>query len=65
MPIFESFISTLSIFLNTTTELINTNSSFSAYTNILGSIYAYLGFTYSNIANYNQYYFLRHPFLKQ
>jgi Asp-tRNA(Asn)/Glu-tRNA(Gln) amidotransferase A subunit family amidase len=65
MPIFESFIEKLAGFLNATTESINTNSSFNAYSNTTEGISAYLGLTYSNVTNYDQYRLLAEPFKEQ
>ena len=62
MPIFESFIGKLAGFLNASTETINTNSSFNAYSSTTEGISAYLGLTYSNITNYDQYRLLARPF---
>ncbi|KAF2002320.1 hypothetical protein P154DRAFT_431306 [Amniculicola lignicola CBS 123094] len=65
MPIYTSFTSRLATFLNATTETINTNSSFNAYSNTTEGISAYLGLTYSNITNYDQYRLLAQPFKQQ
>lgn len=65
MSIFESFIANLAAFLNASTESINTNSSFNAYTNTTSGISEYLGLTYSNITNYDQYRLLAQPFKQE
>ncbi|KAF2733281.1 amidase signature enzyme [Polyplosphaeria fusca] len=65
MPLYNTFISTLSTFLNATTESINTNASFNAYTNTSAGIAAFLGLTYSNITNYDQFRLLAQPFKQQ
>lgn len=65
MPLYTSFITSLATFLNATTVSINTNASFNAYTNTTAGISSYLGLTYSNITNYDQYRLLGLPFKQQ
>jgi Asp-tRNA(Asn)/Glu-tRNA(Gln) amidotransferase A subunit family amidase len=65
MPIYESFISSIAEFLGASIETINTNSSFNAYANTRNGISEYLGLTYSNITNYDQYRLLAVPFKEQ
>lgn len=62
MPIYESFINRLATFLDANVSTINTNASFNAYTNTSDGISTYLGLTYSNITNYDQYRLLAQPF---
>ncbi|KAF2797298.1 hypothetical protein K505DRAFT_298554 [Melanomma pulvis-pyrius CBS 109.77] len=54
--------SALSTFLDAQVQPMNTNASFNAYTNTTQGISAYLGLTYSNITNYDQYRLLAVPF---
>jgi Asp-tRNA(Asn)/Glu-tRNA(Gln) amidotransferase A subunit family amidase len=62
MPIFTSFIEKLATFLDADVQNINTNSSFNAFSNTTGGISEYLGLTYSNITNYDQWRLLAVPF---
>jgi hypothetical protein len=62
---YTTFISALAKHLNATTETINTNISFNTYTDTSEGISAYLGLTYSNITNYDQYRLLAQPFKQQ
>jgi Asp-tRNA(Asn)/Glu-tRNA(Gln) amidotransferase A subunit family amidase len=62
MPIFTSFISKLATFLDATTTTINTNASFNAYSNTTAGLSTYIGLSYSNITNYDQYHLLAQPF---
>jgi Asp-tRNA(Asn)/Glu-tRNA(Gln) amidotransferase A subunit family amidase len=65
MPLFDSFISKLATFLEADTVTINTNASFNAYSNTSAGLSAYIGLTYSNITNYDQYRLLAQPFKQQ
>ncbi|KAF2714250.1 amidase signature enzyme [Pleomassaria siparia CBS 279.74] len=62
MPIYTSFIQTLAEFLDAEVVTMNTNASFNAYSNTTEGISQYLGLTYSNITNYDQYRLLAVPF---
>jgi len=62
MPIYTTFINALATFLDANISTINTNATFNAYTNTTQGISAYLGLTYSNITNYDQYRLLAIPF---
>jgi len=62
MPLFNSFISKLATFLDANTSTINTNASFNAYSNTSAGLSTYIGLTYSNITNYDQYRLLAQPF---
>ncbi|KAF2824439.1 hypothetical protein CC86DRAFT_447281 [Ophiobolus disseminans] len=52
----------LATFLDANTSTINTNASFNAYSNTSVGLSAYIGLTYSNITNYDQYRLLAQPF---
>ncbi|KAI4941024.1 hypothetical protein J4E91_011017 [Alternaria rosae] len=65
MPIFNSFISQLATFLDANLTTFNANASFNAYANISEGIASYLGSTYSNITNVDQYRNLGLPFREQ
>lgn len=54
MPVFESFLSHLSTYLNATVDEVNTNSSFKLHTNHSEGIQPYLQSAYSNITNFDQ-----------
>lgn len=54
MPVFESFLSDLSTYLNATIDEVNTNSSFKLHTNHSEGIQSYLQSAYSNITNFDQ-----------
>jgi Asp-tRNA(Asn)/Glu-tRNA(Gln) amidotransferase A subunit family amidase len=62
MPVFEAFISKLTTFLGADMVMMNTNASFNAYSNTTGGLSTYIGLTYSNITNYDQYRLLAEPF---
>src|SRR6266498_691155 len=55
IPLYTSFITNLTTYLNPNITTMNTNTSFNAYTNTTEGISAYLGLTCSNITNYYQY----------
>jgi Asp-tRNA(Asn)/Glu-tRNA(Gln) amidotransferase A subunit family amidase len=65
MPLFEAFISKLAAFLDANATTINANASFNAYANTTGGLSSYIGLTYSNITNYDQYRLLAQPFKQQ
>jgi Asp-tRNA(Asn)/Glu-tRNA(Gln) amidotransferase A subunit family amidase len=62
MPVFEAFISKLSTFLGADMVTMNTNASFNDYSNTTAGLSTYIGLTYSNITNYDQYRQLAQPF---
>lgn len=62
MPVFESFLSHLSMYLNATVDEVNTNSSFKLHTNRSEGIQPYLQSAYSNITNFDQVRFWWQPF---
>jgi Asp-tRNA(Asn)/Glu-tRNA(Gln) amidotransferase A subunit family amidase len=65
MPLFDVFISKLATFLEADTMSMNTNASFNAYSNTSAGLSTYIGLTYSNITNYDQYRLLAQPFKQQ
>jgi Asp-tRNA(Asn)/Glu-tRNA(Gln) amidotransferase A subunit family amidase len=65
MPLFDAFISKLATFLKADTVSMNTNASFNAYSNTSAGLSTYIGLTYSNITNYDQYRLLARPFKEQ
>jgi Asp-tRNA(Asn)/Glu-tRNA(Gln) amidotransferase A subunit family amidase len=65
MPIFDAFISNLTTYLEAETMTMNLNASFDAYSNTSAGLSAYIGLTYSNITNYDQYRLLAQPFKQQ
>lgn len=62
MPVFTAFISKLATFLSAEVVTMNTNASFNAFSDTTGGISEYLGLTYSNVTNYDQYHLLAVPF---
>ncbi|KAF9876992.1 hypothetical protein CkaCkLH20_05258 [Colletotrichum karsti] len=54
MPVFESFLSKLSTYLNATLDEVSTNSSFKTHTHHSEGIQPFLQSAYSNITNYDQ-----------
>jgi hypothetical protein len=65
MHIFDSFISQLATFLDANLTTFNANASFNAYTNTSEGPASYIGSTYSNITNVDQYRDLGLPFREQ
>jgi Asp-tRNA(Asn)/Glu-tRNA(Gln) amidotransferase A subunit family amidase len=65
MPLFDAFISKLATFLEADKVSMNTNASFNAYSNTSAGLSTYIGLTYSNITNYDQYRLLARPFKQQ
>lgn len=65
MPVFEAFIFKLVTFLGADTITMNTNASFNAYSNTTEGLSTYIGLTYSNITNYDQYRLFAKPFKQQ
>ncbi|KAH6507784.1 hypothetical protein HBI56_147440 [Parastagonospora nodorum] len=65
MSIFGSFTSKLAVFLDADMMRMNTNASFNSYSNTSGGMSTYIGLTYSNITNYDQYRLLAQPFKQQ
>jgi Asp-tRNA(Asn)/Glu-tRNA(Gln) amidotransferase A subunit family amidase len=64
-PIFDAFISKLATFLDADVTSFNANASFDAYANITEGLASYIGSTYSNITNVDQYRDLGLPFKQQ
>jgi Asp-tRNA(Asn)/Glu-tRNA(Gln) amidotransferase A subunit family amidase len=64
MPLFENFISRLATFLEAEKHTVSLNASFDAYANTTGGLSNYIGLTYSNITNYDQYRTLAKPFME-
>ncbi|OAL03478.1 amidase signature enzyme [Phaeosphaeriaceae sp. SRC1lsM3a] len=62
MPLFEAFIDKLATFLEAEKHTMSLNASFDAYANTTGGLSSYIGLTYSNITNYDQYRLLAKPF---
>lgn len=65
MPIFDGFINKLATFLQADITTINANASFNAVANTTAGLASYIGLTYSNITNYDQYRLLGQPFKEQ
>jgi Asp-tRNA(Asn)/Glu-tRNA(Gln) amidotransferase A subunit family amidase len=65
MLLYNSFISKVAAFLDAQVITINTNASFNAYSNTSAGLSSYIGLTYSNITNYDQYRLLAQPFKQQ
>lgn len=65
MPLYNAFIAQLGTFLGANVSMINANASFNAYANTTQGLAAYIGLTYSNITNYDQYRLLGQPFKQQ
>ncbi|KAJ4363112.1 hypothetical protein N0V83_010232 [Neocucurbitaria cava] len=62
MPLYNAFITKLATFLDANVETINDNAGFNAYSKTTEGLASYIGLTYSNITNYNQYRLLGQPF---
>ena len=62
MPLYNDFIAKLASFLEANVTTINANASFNAYANTTEGLASYVGLTYSNITNYDQYRLLAQPF---
>lgn len=65
MQIFDSFITELATFLEANVTTLNANASFNAYANVTEGLASYIGSTYSNITNVDQYHGLGRPFREQ
>lgn len=65
MAIFSSFTSKLAAFLEADMVTVNANASFNSYSNTSEGMSTYIGLTYSNITNYDQYRLLAQPFKQQ
>jgi len=65
MHIFDSFISQLATFLDANLTTFNANASFNTYTNTSEGPASYIGSTYSDITNVDQYRDLGLPFREQ
>ncbi|EAT79943.2 hypothetical protein SNOG_12645 [Parastagonospora nodorum SN15] len=55
----------LAVFLDAEMMRMNTNASFNSYSNTSEGMSTYIGLTYSNITNYDQYRLLAQPFKQQ